>query len=551
MLNSLFVQNFALIEKLSINFSSGFTTITGETGAGKSILLGALGLVLGKRADLSSLKKKDVKCVIEVHFDLSHYNLEQFFTDNDLDYEQETIIRREILPSGKSRAFVNDSPINLNELEELGRFLIDIHSQNQTRELSDEQTQFEIIDAIANNTLLLVDYKNELANYKKDKKTLTALQLSVENFKKDQDYNSFLLQELLSAKLVAGDQEMLENNLSALSNVELINEHLEKIISLASDEQLGISNLLKEVKQSLQKIAGFSDTYQQLAERFTSVLIEFEDIVAEINNEAESVNNDPEQLAITTQKLQTIYNLQQKHQVKTIEELLKIQSDLDNNLLSMSEQENNINNLEKQLAVRTENLHNQAAIISSNREKAIEVLTKKLTEILNLLGMPNATFNITLSKENQYFDNGFNKIQFLFAANKGSDFGLLKKVASGGELSRIMLATKAILAEFSVLPTIIFDEIDTGVSGEIANKMATIMKTMSQKMQVFSITHLPQIACKGQVQIKVFKTIVDNQTQTELKKLNSEERILEIAEMLSGANPSQSAITHAKALLSV
>ena len=551
MLSSLSIQNFALIEKLSIDFSTGFSTITGETGAGKSILLGALGLVLGKRADLTSLKQKDLKCVIEARFDISNYNLNDFFEANDLDFEDETIIRREILPSGKSRAFVNDSPINLSALEELGKFLIDIHSQNQTHELSEESMQFKIIDAIANNETLIFEYRNDLDTYKKDRKLLSDLNVAFENSVKEQDYNTFVLEELLAAKLVLGEQELLESSLSALTNVELIGENLEKIIALADDEQFGISNLLKDVKQAIQKIAPFSESYQNISDRINSVLIEFEDIVSETTANLETIQNDPEQLALTTQKLQTIYNLQQKHQVKTVDALLEIQNNLDGKMLIASNLEAEIASLETSIALLKENLDIKANIISNNREKAIPILSQKLIQILELLGMPNAQFNIVLNHEDQYFDNGKNKLQFLFSANKGSDFGLLKKVASGGEMSRIMLATKAILSGFSNLPTIIFDEIDTGVSGEIANKMALIMKKMSQKMQVFSITHLPQIASKGEIQFKVFKTTINNQTQTELKLLTSEERIIEIAEMLSGANPSESAITHAKALLMV
>ena len=551
MLSSLSIQNFALIEKLSIDFSTGFSTITGETGAGKSILLGALGLVLGKRADLTSLKQKDLKCVIEARFDISNYNLNDFFEANDLDFEDETIIRREILPSGKSRAFVNDSPINLSALEELGKFLIDIHSQNQTHELSEESMQFKIIDAIANNETLIFEYRNDLDTYKKDRKLLSDLNVAFENSVKEQDYNTFVLEELLAAKLVLGEQELLESSLSALTNVELIGENLEKIIALADDEQFGISNLLKDVKQAIQKIAPFSDSYQNISDRINSVLIEFEDIVSETTANLETIQNDPEQLALTTQKLQTIYNLQQKHQVKTVDALLEIQNNLDGKMLIAGNLEAEIAGLETSIALLIENLDIKANIISNNREKAIPILSQKLIQILELLGMPNAQFNIVLNHEDQYFDNGKNKLQFLFSANKGSDFGLLKKVASGGEMSRIMLATKAILSGFSNLPTIIFDEIDTGVSGEIANKMALIMKKMSQKMQVFSITHLPQIASKGEIQFKVFKTTINNQTQTELKLLTSEERIIEIAEMLSGANPSESAITHAKALLMV
>lgn len=549
MLTSISIKNFALIESLSINFESGFSTITGETGAGKSILLGALGLALGKRADLSSLKHKEEKCIVEVCFDIENYDLKSFFDTNDLDFDNQTIIRREILPSGKSRAFVNDSPINLNELQELGTFLIDIHSQNQTRELSEDDIQFLIIDAIAENQKIISDFEVSLSDYKKQKTKLQKLSADLDSAKKEQDYNSFLLNELLDAKLKSGDQEILETSFEQLSNVGLIAENFEKAIAISADEQFGASNQLKEIKQAILKIAPFAGKYQEVSDRIASVLIEFDDVLSEINNLSEQLNKDPEQLEMVTLKLQNIYNLQQKHQVKTIDALLEIQNQLDNKVLAISDLIIEKELLEKNIDSLKFVLDAIANTISDNRKEAIPVLSQKLTQLLDLLGMPNAQFNIILEPTENFVKNGKDHLQFLFSANKGANFGLLKKTASGGEMSRIMLATKAILSGYSNLPTIIFDEIDTGVSGEIANKMAAIMKKMSLKMQVFSITHLPQIAAKGNVQFKVFKTTTANQTQTELKLLSANERVLEIAEMLSGANPSESAINHAKTLL--
>jgi len=549
MLTSLSINNFALIDKLGINFSDGFSIITGETGAGKSILLGALGLVLGKRADLTSLKNKDEKCIIEAHFQISNYNLHSFFEANDIDYEAETIIRREILPSGKSRAFINDSPVNLQELQDLSLYLIDIHSQHQTQELSQETFQFQIIDAVANNVDVIASYSTILKSYKKDKSQLTILNTQLQSVLKEQDYNTFLLEELLVAQLKLNEQEQLEQIYEQLNNVEFIKESLDKSMALANEEQIGILQNLKELKIALQKMVGFSSDYKSLFERINSVSIEFDDITNEINQLSENLINDPEQLDLVNQKLQTIYNLQKKHQVSSVSELIDIQNDLDNKVVSVGELEIEINKLTTKIQNTTLELDNFATIIRENRLKAVPVLSEKLIFILEQLGMPNVRFNMELKPLDTYFANGKDDLQFLFSANKGSDFGLLKKVASGGELSRIMLATKAILAQYSNLPTIIFDEIDTGVSGEIANKMGNIMKEMSAKMQVFSITHLPQIAAKGDVHYKVFKSIQGERTISELKLLSSEERIVEIAEMLSGKDISDSALNHAKALL--
>lgn len=549
MITSLSIENYALIEKLSIDFSKGLSIITGETGAGKSILLGALGLVLGKRADLSSLKNKSDKCVIEAHFQISDYNLQPFFTANDLDYEAETIIRREILPSGKSRAFINDTPVNLQELQDLSLYLIDIHSQHQTQELSDEDFQFQIIDAIANNQELLEKYTTSLRSFKKQKSDLLDLNNQMQLALKEQDYNSFLLEELLQAKLESSNQKELELILEKLSNVEAIKENVEKALSIASDEQFGVLQNLKEIKNSLQKTTSFSAEYQSLFDRVNSVIIELDDVANELNQVVDSLINDPEQLEIVTQKLQLIYSLQKKHQVLSIQELLQIQNDLDTKVVAVSALENQIIILAKEIQQSVIALDSISNLIHSNREKAIPILTQKLIAILELLGMPNVRFNIEINTTLNYFQNGKDELQFLFSANKGSDFGLLKKVASGGELSRIMLAVKAILAQYSKLPTIIFDEIDTGVSGEIAIKIGDIMKEMSKSMQVFAITHLPQIAAKGNNHFKVFKTIIHEITQSELKLLTNEERIIEIAQMLSGTVVSDSALIHAKALL--
>jgi DNA repair protein RecN (Recombination protein N) len=549
MITSLAIKNYALIDTLNIDFSKGFSIITGETGAGKSIILGALGLALGKRADLTSLKNKDEKCVIEAHFEISKYNLLPFFEANDLDYENETIIRREILPSGKSRAFINDSPVNLQELQELSLFLIDIHSQQQTQELSDENVQFKIIDAIANNFGQIYEYQKILKSYKSDKTKLNELLKQKADAFKEQEYNTFLLDELVAAKLKSGEQETLEADYEQLNNVEIIKESLDKSLAIANEDQIGVTHNLNEIKNAIQKIASFSVDYNSLFERITSLKIEFEDIAIELNRCSEKLINDPEQLNLINQKLQLLYNLQKKHQVATVDDLIIIQSNLENSALLIGNIDEEIVKLTELVDSNVKKLDQICDAIHAKRLEAIPVLSQKLIAILETLGMPNVRFNMELKTTSTYYENGKDELQFLISANKGTDFGLLKKVASGGEMSRIMLAVKAILAQYSKLPTLIFDEIDTGVSGEIANRMGEIMKGMSTHMQIFAITHLPQIAAKGSAHFKVFKSTVGNDTQSELKLLSNDERIIEIAQMLSGTVISDSALNHAKALL--
>jgi DNA repair protein RecN (Recombination protein N) len=549
MITALSIKNYALIEKLSIDFVKGFSIITGETGAGKSIILGALGLVLGKRADLSSLKNKEEKCIIEAHFEISKYNLVPFFEENDLDYEDATIIRREILPSGKSRAFINDSPVNLQELQELGLFLLDIHSQQQTRELSDESVQFNILDAIVDNQSYINEYQLLLLSYKKDKSKLNALLAKQAEGAKEQEYNTFLLKELTEAKLKAGEQEELESEYEQLNNVEIIKEAIDKSLAITTDEQVGVIQNLKEIKTAIQKIASFSTDYHNLLERLVSLTIELDDISEEFSRSSEKLINDPERLALLNQKLQQIYTLQRKHQVATVQELLMVQSNLESTVSQLGNIGEEIAALTISIQEKTTVLDELAQVIHNNRTTAVPLLSNQLIAILDTLGMPNVRFDIQVRSTATYHNNGKDELQFLFAANKGTDFGLLKKVASGGEMSRIMLAVKAILAKYTKLPTLIFDEIDTGVSGEIAIKMGEIMKEMSVNMQVFAITHLPQIAAKGNVHFKVFKSTIGEDTQSELKILTAEERVVEIAQMLSGTVISDSALNHAKALL--
>ncbi|WP_396159099.1 DNA repair protein RecN [Flavobacterium sp.] len=549
MLLSLSVQNYALIEQLNINFSNQFATITGETGAGKSILLGALGLIMGNRADLASLKDKEKKCVVEASFEISKYNLKSLFISNDLDYEDTTIIRREILPSGKSRAFINDTPVNLSELQLLAENLIDIHSQHQTRELEQQNYQISILDAMGSNAQNLNEYTILLSDFKLKSKELEQAIADKNALFTAQEYNTYLLNELFQIGLQTNEQEELETELLSLNNSELITETLSKLVSSATDEQFGFISSIKDCKIALQKIAGFSSSYAEVFERLQSALIELEDIADTTFHLAEKNTYNPERLEFISNRLQTIYDLQKKHQVTSIEELLEIQNQLSEKVLLVDNLDEKIAKLNSYLANKTTELNSVANLISQNRGKAIPVFVSKISAILQELGMPDSQFKMDLNTSNSFLSNGKDELELLFSANKGTSLGSFKKVASGGEMSRIMLAIKAIIADFSKLPTILFDEIDTGVSGEIALKMGEIMKKMSANRQVFAITHLPQIASKGDSQYKVLKETILENTISKIVKLNSEERIIEIAEMLSGKQITESAVSHAKTLL--
>ncbi len=549
MLTGLSIKNYALIDQLQVNFNDGFTIITGETGAGKSILLGGLSLILGKRADLSSLRDTEKKCIIEATFDISNYNLKSLFIAEDLDYEAQTIIRREILPSGKSRAFVNDSPVKLNSLQLLGEKLIDIHSQHETLQLTDDNFQFQVIDALAETSENLVTYKEYLKTYKLLQKELKQLQQFQAEAIKEHDYNSFLLNELVSANLKPDELAELEEEFEVLSNVESIQEKLESVNQLLSEEQIGVLTNLREVKNTMQKLALISANYKDLSERVNSALIELDDVATEVEGFQTELDVNPKRLEEVEGKLSAINNLMQKHIVQTIPELIEIREQLAQKVEATENVDKDILNKEKEIKAVVKQLDSEAVIITKKRNEAIPKLITQLEEILSQLGMPNAQFKITLNKSEIFLFNGKDELDFLFSANKGGQFNTLKKAASGGELSRIMLAIKSILSKYIKLPSIIFDEIDTGVSGEISNKMADIMSQMSQKMQVFSITHLPQIAAKGNTHFKVYKEDVDNVTTSNLIQLDYDERVVELAQMLGGTTLSDSAIAHAKQLL--
>ena len=550
MLTQLSINNYALINHLSIDFSSGLSIITGETGAGKSILLGALGLVLGNRADLSSLKDTATKCVVEAKVAISNYNLQAFFSSVDLDYEAETIIRREILPSGKSRAFVNDTPVTLSILNELRSKLIDVHSQHQTMQLSDGKFQFAILDALAKNTDRVASYKRGFTQLIALKKELQALEIAQKGANQQYDYNLHLFTELEEATIKVDEQAILEERLEKLNNIEDIKLNLSESLELSIHEEVGLQNLLSTLEFKLSKIASFSKDYKELADRVISVKIEMDDIVSELEDANENVDFNPDEAEKINDRLQLLYNLQKKHYVNSNEELLVVFEELSDKVREVESSEGELNKKKVAISAISKKLDLISDKISKARITAIPRLTKELEFLLTDLGMENARFSINVTLTNSYFNNGKDELEFLFSANKGGNFGELKKVASGGELSRIMLSVKKVLSENTQLPTIIFDEIDTGVSGEVSNKIAAIMQQMSANMQVIAITHLPQIAAKGSSHYKVYKDEVNGITTTNLKELSSEERIIEIAEMLSGKDISDSARSHAKELLS-
>ncbi|MEM9680891.1 MAG: DNA repair protein RecN, partial [Bacteroidota bacterium] len=528
---------------------NGLTIITGETGAGKSILLGGLSLVLGKRADLSQVKDTTKKCIVEAVFDITNYDLQALFSSEDLDYETQTIIRREILPSGKSRAFVNDTPVTLDILGAISSHLIDIHSQHQTLQLTDDTYQFKVIDALAENDELLNTYTNILKQYKTESHALEALKATKSEALKEYDYNSYLLEELKSAQLVDDELEQLEESYEQLNNVELITEKLAQAKAMLNTEDIGVVDALNELKRQFNSISEFGKDYEAIQGRIESAIIELDDILTEIDILEGKVISDPEELECVSHKLQLINTLLSKHNVNEVSELIQLEDELSKKVLQtehideyIAEKETIINQFKQKLDALASEIHDR-------RQTAIPQFAKNLEEILSTLGMPNAKFKIELSQTESYKYNGIDTLQFLFTANKGASFTELKKAASGGELSRIMLAVKSILAQYVQLPTIMFDEIDTGVSGEISNKMGDIMKVLSKNIQVFTITHLPQIAAKGDTHFKVFKTDTDNTTRTNMTLLSQEERIVEIAQMLGGVNVSDSAIAHAKQLL--
>ncbi len=551
MLHNLRIQNFALIEQTEVKFTNGLTVITGETGAGKSILLGALGLTLGLRADASTLHDKTKKCVIEAQFNIKAYNLKSFFDNNELDFEETTTIRREITTEGKSRAFINDTPTTLSVLKELGEQLIDIHSQHETLLLKEAKFQFELVDAFAQTSNLFVDYKKQFLLLQKLKKQLNDLVLQDANAKKELDYFQFQFNELEEANLIVGEQKKLEEESETLENAEFIKSNLAKASIALSGGDENLVSALAIVKQQLQSVSKFGGAFNSLFERTNSLSIELKELSADINTCQEDVTYDNTRLEEVNATLDKLNRLLKKHGVSNEVDLLTIKNDIEIKLQQFLSLEVSIEKLQKEITVQQNQCTQLATNLSVKRAQVLPSIEQNIKTALTSLSMANAQFKIDIQTTDKLTSNGFDAIVFLFSANKGAEFKELHKTASGGELSRLMLCIKALLAERTALPTIIFDEIDTGVSGDVADKIGNILTVMGTTMQVIAITHLPQMASKGSNHLFVFKNDVNDKTTSNIKLLSADERIAEIAKMLSTGTPTQTALKNAKELLNV
>ena len=543
------IKNFVLIDNLEVDFNEGMTCITGETGAGKSILLGGLSLVLGKRADLSSLHDVSRKCVVEAIFQISFYNLKHIFDENDIDYQEETILRREILPKGKSRAFINDTPVNLNVLEEVSLKLIDIHSQNDTSSLLKNEYQFQVLDALANNQMILEEYKQNLLSFKEINKEFLSTKALKEKSIDNYEYKKYLYEELDATHLELGIEERLEDELSILNSVELIQNSMNKTIQSLEAESYGIIDQLEDLQRNNQEISNKSNQFEELFNRVKGSTIELEDISEEYKKIFNSLEVNPQKTEDLKRQIDNLNKLFFKHKVGSVEELLLIKEEINSFLHNSINLDDKLNSIEQEIRKRKISLKEQCLKLSENRKKVISVLEKELKRLVSKMGMDQANFKIELSTSEDFLFNGSDILSFEFSANKGHDFKILKKVASGGELSRIMLAIKTLLSRFKKLPTIIFDEIDTGVSGKISDNIAEIMANLGSSMQVFTITHLPQVAAKGDHHFKVEKKTEGDKSLTKLSYLNTKQRIDEIAMMLSGNKITDTAIAHAKQLM--
>ena len=549
MLKSISIKNYVLIDEMNISFNSGFSVITGETGAGKTILVDGISLLLGKRADLSVNRDKTKKCVIEGIFDIGAYNLKPIFDVNELDYDSETILRREISPSGKSRAFINDSPVNLHQLSKIGSRIIDIHTQHQNLNILDQDFQFEIIDAFSNNIEIVNEFRFIFHQFQELQRKIEKLKLDKDSLNQSIDYNKFILKEFDNANIFEENLEELEDSQVFLSNFEVISEELSFINNLITDENIGIQTNIQKLLNSLNKISGKSENLNNLYERVLEISTEFDDISQELTDRFESLENDPEKLTLLIEKIDTINTLLRKHSVTSINDLQRVRDEFAAKVDSTESIDEKIEEFE----MKFKNLKNELSKISKSitkkRMDAIPKFTNDIELILKDLGMENAKFKIELNPSNNFNSFGMDDINFMFQANKGYAFKDLKSSASGGEMSRIMLAVKSIIAKYRKIPSIIFDEIDTGVSGAISQKMGYIMRSLSKYVQTFSITHIPQIAAMGSSHYKIYKYDEDNITKTTIIKLAEEERIVEIAKMLEGSSISESAINHAKRLM--
>ena len=552
MLRSLYIQNYALIEKLDIDFGSGFSVITGETGAGKSIILGAIGLLLGQRADVKSIRQGAAKCVIEARFEIAGYGMRPFFEENELEYEDECILRREVYASGKSRAFINDTPASLVQMKELGEQLIDVHSQHQNLLLNKEGFQLNVLDILAHDEEELNNYQSLHREWKQVQQDLEDLIVLAEQNKADEDYIRFQLEQLEDAQLAAGEQEELEQEADTLNHAEEIKAGLFRAGQVMNSDEGGLLSALKECLSTMLGLQKVYPSAGELAERLESSYIELKDISQEISGKEEEIEFNPVRLEEVNDRLNLIYTLQQKHRVTTVDELLALADDYAAKLANITSSDEQI----EELKVRSEALYSkvkkQAAVLTKLRTAAAREVEKQMAARLIPLGMPNVRFRVEIGARKEPGVHGADTVNFLFSANKNGALQSISSVASGGEIARVMLSVKAMIAGAVKLPTIVFDEIDTGVSGEIADRMADIMQEMGDSdRQVISITHLPQIAARGRAHYKVYKQDNETETNSHIRRLADEERIEEIAHMLSGATLTDAALNNAKALLGI
>ena len=549
MLARLSISNYALINQLQVNFHKNLNSLTGETGAGKSIILGALGLILGNRADLSVLKDKQQKCIVEGQFEVEEYALKAFFEDNDLDYDASTILRREITPSGKSRAFINDTPVNLKVIRELGLKLIDIHSQHQNLDLSNQKFQLDLVDSVAKSLKILVDYKKLFSAYKSTEQQLDETKQTAEKAKADLDYFQFQFNQLEEAGLKVDEQLKLETELEKLTHAEDIKTAFAEVNTLLDNETLSVVRNIKEGQRALEKIKDYFKEAGGLCERVESTMIELQDIVEEAEQLSEKVEFNPERIEQVSERLNLIFSLQQKHNVATVAELIAFKNHFDDKINQAVGFDEEIKKLSAQLEEQSTLLDTKATELTSKRKKSFVIIEKSIVADLKLLGMPKARLEVVHSNTESFQANGRDAVSFQFSANPDSAPDEISKIASGGEMSRLMLAIKNLLRSSKALPTVIFDEIDTGVSGEIALKMGAIIKEFSSTTQIINITHLPQIAAKGDAHFQVYKFEEGGKTFTSIKQLDDEQRIEELAKMVGGDKLTDTTLKTAKELL--
>lgn len=552
MLRSLYIQNYALIETLDINFGTGFSVITGETGAGKSIILGAIGLLLGQRADVKAIRQGSAKCIIEARFDISGYDMESFFAENELEYEGECILRREVQSSGKSRAFINDTPVSLSQVKELGEQLIDVHSQHQNLLLNKEGFQLNVLDILAHNEEALTEYAQLYDKWKHLDKELAELVSQSEQSKTDEDYIRFQLEQLEEAHLAEDEQDILEQEAETLSHAEEIKAGLYRVEQALTSDEGGVLSVLKESLGALLTLQKVYQPSEELSGRMESTYIELKDIVQEISAQGEGIEFNPTRLDEVNDRLNLIYSLQQKHRVQTVGELMRLTEEYAGKLSTITSYDDRIAGLTQSRDAQYNKVKKQAMLLTQTRTAVAREVEKQMGNRLIPLGMPNVRFQVEMGLKKEPGVQGEDAVAFLFSANKNGALQSISSVASGGEIARVMLSIKAMIAGAVKLPTIVFDEIDTGVSGEIADRMADIMQEMGeQNRQVISITHLPQIASRGCAHYKVYKKDNDTETNSHIRRLDSEERVEEIAHMLSGATLTEAALSNAKALLKI